>query len=143
MRNCWRGVHILYGLYLLCHANGQMNVCLITSSVKLINKRFAAVYQFKSVRVVSCWDCVFLGCDLPILLLLKLLSCEFNNRLKDHFIMYRFTSRTIKYVTFHAWMYRLTHCSICNLACCKSQNGNGNGMKQNEMKQIKYVHTVS
>ena len=28
----------LYGLYLLHHANGQMYVCLITLSIKIINK---------------------------------------------------------------------------------------------------------
>ena len=45
--------------------------------------------------------CVFLGCDLPIQLVL---SSDYDDydRLEDRFIMYRFTSRTTKYVTFYA-----------------------------------------
>ena len=49
-----RGVDKLYSFYLLRHANGQMHVCLIASSVKIIAikiiaiKRIAAVYGFKS-----------------------------------------------------------------------------------------------
>ena len=45
--------------------------------------------------------CVFLGCDMPIQLVL---SGEYDDydRLEDHFIMYRFTSRITKYVTFYA-----------------------------------------
>ena len=46
--------------------------------------------------------CVFLDCDLPIQLLLKSLSNEYHDRLEDLFIMYLFTSRTTKYVTFYA-----------------------------------------
>ena len=35
----------MYGLYLLHHINGQMHVCLIASSIKIITKCVAAVYQ--------------------------------------------------------------------------------------------------
>ena len=38
----------LYGFYLLRHANGQMHVCLIASSVKIITKHIVVVYRFKS-----------------------------------------------------------------------------------------------
>ena len=48
VRNCWKGVDELYSFYLLHHANGQMHVCLIASSVKIITKCIAVVYRFKS-----------------------------------------------------------------------------------------------
>ena len=47
----WKGekslksVNELYSLYLLRHSNGQILVCLIASSVKIITKRIVAVYQ--------------------------------------------------------------------------------------------------
>ena len=69
----------MYGFYLLHHANGQMHVCLIASSVKIITKRVAIVYRFKSARMVSVilrLICVFLGCDMPIQLVL---SSEYND----------------------------------------------------------------
>ena len=53
VRNRWRGVNELYSLYLLRHVNGQMHVCLIASFVKIITKRVAAVYKFKSARMAS------------------------------------------------------------------------------------------
>ena len=40
----------MYSFYLLRHANGQMHVCLIASSIKIITKRIAVVYRFKSAR---------------------------------------------------------------------------------------------
>ena len=57
--------------------------------------------------------CMFLGCDMPIQLVL---SSEYDNydRLEDQFIMYRFMSQTTKYVTFYAWINRLTRSSTCN-----------------------------
>ena len=51
-----------------------MHVCLIASSVKIITKRVAVVCRFKSVRMVSVMlrlICVFLGCDMPIQLVLS------------------------------------------------------------------------
>ena len=39
VRKCWIDVDELYNLYLLRHTNGQMYVCLIASSIKIINKR--------------------------------------------------------------------------------------------------------
>ena len=39
---------------------------------------------------------MFLGCDMPIQLVL---SSEYDDKLEDRFIMYRFTLRTTKYVT--------------------------------------------
>ena len=38
--------------------------------------------------------CTFLGCDLPIQLVLKSLSSEYDDRLENHFIMYWFRSQT-------------------------------------------------
>ena len=74
MAECKRGVDELYSIYLLCHANGQMYVCLIASSIKSIIKRLVAMYHSSQ----PAWDglmsrliCVFLGYDLPIQLLLK------------------------------------------------------------------------
>ena len=51
--------------------------------------------------------CMFLGCDLPIQLLLKSLPSEYDDRLVDCFIMYRFTSQTTK--------------CICNILCLNKQ----------------------
>ena len=56
VRNRWRAADKLYSFYLLRHANGQTHVCLIASSVKIIIKRVAVIYWFKSARMVSCWD---------------------------------------------------------------------------------------
>ena len=95
----------LYGLYLLHHANGQMHVYLIASSVKIINKRnVLAMTQFKSTRMVSCWDLYSCSCaDLPIQLLLKSLSNTCNDRLVDfHY----------RYVLIHIMNYK-----ICNILC--------------------------
>ena len=66
VRNHWRGVDKLYGLYILHHANGQMYVYLIISS--LLPSAIFAMYWFKSAKMVSYW--VFLGYDLLIQLLL-------------------------------------------------------------------------
>ena len=57
VRNSWRGVDELYGLYLLHLANGQMHMHLIASSVKIIIKHNVfTVYWFKSARMVLYWD---------------------------------------------------------------------------------------
>ena len=46
--------------------------------------------------------CVFLDCDMAIQLVL---SGEYDDNLEDEdsFIVYWFTSQTMKYVTFYAW----------------------------------------
>ena len=102
VRNHWRGVDELYGLYLLHRTNGQMQMYLIASSIKIINKRNVfAMYQFKSARTVLCWDlciCMFLGCNLPIQLLLKSLSSTYNDRLIDHFY------HVLIYITNKSWI---------------------------------------
>ena len=80
----------MYGFYLLCHTNGHTHVSLIASSVNIITKRVAVMYQFKSARMVSVMlrlICMFVGCDMPIQLVL---SSEYD----DWKIMYRFTSQT-------------------------------------------------
>ena len=75
-------------------------MCLIASSVKIITK-----------RVLRCTDSSQPGWfhietymhvrNKPIQLVL---SSEYDNynRLEDHFVMYRFTSQSTKYVTFYA-----------------------------------------
>ena len=85
----------MYGLYLLRHANGQMHLCSIASSIKIITTRVAVMYRFKSARMVSVMlrlICMFLGCDKPIQLVLlsKYDDCD---RLEDRFIVYQFMSR--------------------------------------------------
>ena len=106
VRNHWRGVDKLYGLYLLRHANGQMHVYLIASSIKIITQcNIFAMYRFKSASMVSSWDLriyVFLGCDLPIQLLLKSLSIVCDDRLVDHF----HHVLTTKYVAFTPVIYQ-------------------------------------
>ena len=59
--------------YLLRYANGQTHMCLIASSLKIITiKRIGVMYGFKSLgwfmlRLI----CMFLGCDMPIQLVLS------------------------------------------------------------------------
>ena len=60
--------------YYITLINGPVHVCLIASSVKIIIKHVAVVYQFKSARMISVMlrlICVFLGCDMPIQLVLS------------------------------------------------------------------------
>ena len=79
----------------------RTHVCLFASSVKIITKRIAIVFllpiQVSQDDFMLRLICVFLGCDMPIQLVL---SSEYDDRMEDHFIMYGFTSRTTKYVTF-------------------------------------------
>ena len=117
VRNCCRGVDELHGFYLLCHANGHTHMYLITSSIKIITKHVEVVWRSVQVsqdgfmlRLIS----VFLGCDMPIQLVLSSDNGNYD-RLEDPFIMYWFTSWTTKYVTFYAWTNRLTRFYTCNL----------------------------
>ena len=72
-------MNCIYTLYLLHHANGQMHVCLIASSVKIITKYIAVVpIQVSQDGFMLKLTCLFLGCDLPIPLVLKLLSSEYD-----------------------------------------------------------------
>ena len=107
--------------YLLHHANGQTHVCLIASSVNIITKRTAVMYQFKSARMVSVMlrlicdsSSVFLGCDTPIQLVL---SCEYDD---DWKIVSSCNDSchglATKYVTFYSWTNRLTRFSTWNLS---------------------------
>ena len=65
--------------YYITLSNGQRHVCLIASSIKIINKHVTVVYRFKSARIVSVmlrFICVFifgnfLGCDMPTQLVLS------------------------------------------------------------------------
>ena len=60
--------------YYITLSNGQTHVCLIASSVKIINKHVAVMYQFKSAKMVSVMlrlICLFLGCDMSIQLVLS------------------------------------------------------------------------
>ena len=53
-----KGVDKLYGFYLLCHANGQMHLCLIASSVKIkiSYNVHCCLIPIQVTRMVSCWD---------------------------------------------------------------------------------------
>ena len=94
VRNCWRGVNELYGLYLLCYANGQMHLWLIALSVKSINKHnvFLCLIQVNQDNFILMLRLIymFLGYNLLIQLLLKS-------------------------ITSHAWTNRLTLFSTCSL----------------------------
>ena len=111
VRNCWGIIDELYSFYLLHHTNGQMHMCLIVSSVKLITKHIAVVYQFKSARMVSCWNLYV--CSWAVICHTAVLSSEYDDRLEDYYV--QFTSWTMKYVTFYDWTNRLTSFSTSNL----------------------------
>ena len=67
-----------------------MHMSLIASFIKIISKRVAVVYQFMSARMVSVMLTLiymFLGCDMPIQLVLSSKYDDYD-RLEDCFIMY-------------------------------------------------------
>ena len=70
-------------LYLLHHTNSQVHVCLIASSVKLLPNVLLLCTDSSQPGWfhVDTYICAFLDCDLPIQLMLKLLSCEYDDRL--------------------------------------------------------------
>ena len=112
VRNRWRGVDELYAFYLSRHTNGQTHVCLIASSLKMITKRVAVVYWFKSARLVSVIlrpICMFLGCDELVL------SSKYSNWKIVLSCTDSCHGLAMKYVAFYAWTKRLTHFSTCNL----------------------------
>ena len=80
----------------------QTHACLIASSVKIITKRIAVMYRFKSARMVSVMlklICVFLGCDMLIQLVL---SSEYDNwKIVSSCTDSRYRLAT-KYVAFYA-----------------------------------------
>ena len=104
VRNRWRGVYEFYEFYLLRHANGQTQVSFIASSVKIITKRVAVMYQIQvsqesqdglMLRLI----CVFLGCDMPIQLVL---SSEYDDWKKIVSSCTDLRHRlAMKYVTFY------------------------------------------
>ena len=105
VRNCYRSVYELHRLYLLHHANGQMQVYFIASSIKIITK-----------CVLPCTNSSQPGWDLYMHALglwfgntaaAKSSSSNHNNRLVDHF------HHVLIYV--YAWTNRLTCFSSCNL----------------------------
>ena len=53
VRNHWRGVNEMYGIYLLCQASGQMHIIWLHHP---LNYYQAQWFWFKSARIVSCWD---------------------------------------------------------------------------------------
>ena len=85
-RNCWRGDNELYSLYLLHHINGHMHVCLITSYLlRLFPSEFLLCTNSSQQGwlYIETYMCI-LGLRLPIQLLLKLLSSEYDHRLVNH-----------------------------------------------------------
>ena len=83
--------------------------------------------------------CIFLGCDLPIQLLLKSLSRTYHDRLVDHFTVYWFMSWTTNYVIFYTWTNRLTCCSTCSLPTYLLLCVNINVNKHLTTNIIKYI----
>ena len=83
---CWRGVDELYGLH---HANDQMHMYVIASSIEIII--LSAMFLPYTDSNQPGWlhneiyICKFLGCDLPIKLLIKSLSSILYDRLVDCF----------------------------------------------------------
>ena len=102
LKRCW-WIATAYTYYVTLMAKCT-NTWLHHPSIKIINKHnIFAMCQFKSARMVSCRDlriCVFLGCDLPIQLLLKSLSSTMRINLVDQF----------HYVKNH-----ITNYEICNI----------------------------
>ena len=102
-------MHCTAFTYYVTLMNGQTYACLIASSVKIITKRVAVIYRFKSARMVSCCD--LYACSWAVICQYSWcyrLSSKYDDRLEDCFVMYRFTLRTTKYVIFY------TFCT-CNL----------------------------
>ena len=107
VRSWLRGINELYDLYLLCRANGQVHVCLIASSIKIINKCNVLPYTDSSqprwfhietyMYVLGLWFSIQL-------LLLKSLSSAYDDRLVDRF----------HYVLIHIMNYE-----IRNILCLK------------------------
>ena len=101
----------------LCHTNGQMYIYMIASSIKILT---SAVFCHLLIQVIQHGFMlrlihVFLGCDLWIQLLLKLLSSTYDNRLVDQFHQIPIHITNYKYVLLYAWTNRPTHFSTCNL----------------------------
>ena len=83
--------------YLLHHANGQMHMYLIASSDIIIIKSVCHVpIQVSQDGFMLRLIWVFLGYGLPIQLLLKLLSCEYDDRFEDRFHHIQIQIRTYK-----------------------------------------------
>ena len=126
VRNRWRGVNELYGLYLLHHDSGQMHVCLIASSFKITTKHVLSCTNSNQpgwfhvetyMHVLGMWFANTAGAKIIIKWVRPYIGR--SDRLVDQivyrFILYWFISQTTKYVTFYAWINRFTHLSTCNL----------------------------
>ena len=79
VRNRFRGIDELYGFYLLCHANGQAHMCLIAGRCCRVTIQVSK--DGFMLRLI----CMFVGCDMPIQLVL---SSEYNdyNRLEGKIV---------------------------------------------------------
>ena len=96
----------MYGLYLLCYANGQMHVYLITSSIKLISSTSCfAMYQFKSARMVSCWDLLDGGKPWHCRILTKLMTDQKFFKFSPSKFLYIYSKVSLEYQTNwrHSW----------------------------------------
>ena len=104
VRNRWRGVNVLYGLYLLHHTNGQMHVCSLHHPLKLLPSAHVLLSCTSQDGFMLRLICMFLGYNWPthLVLLLKSLSRSTS------FIMYWFTPPNMNYITFYVWINRLT-----------------------------------
>ena len=70
----------MYGFYLLRHANGQTHVCLIGSSVRVIaiNALLSCTDSSHQDGLMLRLVCMFLGCDMPIQLVLSSKYDDYN-----------------------------------------------------------------
>ena len=80
-----------------------MHMCLIASSVKITNKQNILPVTNRDgfmLRLIY----MFLGCDLPTELLLKLLSSAYDERLIDHFhhVLIHIMNYEINNINFYA-----------------------------------------
>ena len=108
VRNHWKGVNELYGSYLLHHANGQIHVYLLYYPLIFFKKSNGfAVCQFKSAKMVSCWD--LHACSWAVILVAdtaaaKIVSSTYDDKLVDR----------LHHVLIHIMNYE-----ICNILCLK------------------------
>ena len=114
VRNHYRGVNKLYGLYLLHQANGQIHVYLSVSSVQIINKHIALPCTDSSepgrFHIVTYMH--VLGLWFANAAAAKSLSSSYDNRL---LAIGRCFHYVLIHITNYAWINRLTCFSTCGL----------------------------
>ena len=100
VRNHWRGVNILYSLYLLRHANGQIHMYLIAS---LLTSAMFCCVRIQVTRMVH------------VETYMHVLGLWFAS------------TAAAKIIIKHVFLIHITNCEICNILClnkcdCLSKN---------------------